>query len=215
MAARHTNQPGPPELCSLSSQWWTLGLRGFLALAFGALALSMPGTEVKGLTVVFGAFCLLDGLCLGAAGLRRGHQPWAGLAVAGLLGMLTGATSLAVAWLASLEGLFFLWVLAPVWAMLTGLFELSAAFRLRREIGPEGFLTLAGAFSLGLGTWLLALRLTTPLNDLPAPGRMLGVHGVATGGLLVLLAFRLFNLAEPGPRMGTPVKAPPLKKGPD
>lgn len=50
---------------------WTLVVRSFAALMFGALALVWPEVTVLALALLFGAYALADGLTLLTSALRR------------------------------------------------------------------------------------------------------------------------------------------------
>lgn len=73
------------------------------------------------------------------------------------------------------------------WAILTGILELLAAFRLRRQLEGEWALGLAGVVSIVLGL-LLALR---PGSGLIAMVWFVGAYAILFGILLVVLGLRL------------------------
>ena len=78
-------------------------------------------------------------------------------------------------------------LLIATWALVTGVLEIIAAVRLRKEIEGEWLLALSGIFSILLGG-LLAI--------MPGPGAValvwyLGAYAVAFGVLLIALGFRL------------------------
>jgi uncharacterized membrane protein HdeD (DUF308 family) len=77
--------------------------------------------------------------------------------------------------------------LIAAWAFLTGVLEIIAAVRLRKEIKREWLLALSGVLSIALGV-VLALW--------PAPGAIalvwyLGAYAIIFGALLVALSFKL------------------------
>jgi uncharacterized membrane protein HdeD (DUF308 family) len=83
--------------------------------------------------------------------------------------------------------LFVLLCLVAAWAIVTGLFEIVAAVRLRRELEGEWALALGGVlsvlFGLGLavapGAWTLAVIW------------LIGAYAITFGASLLALAFRL------------------------
>jgi uncharacterized membrane protein HdeD (DUF308 family) len=80
------------------------------------------------------------------------------------------------------------------WAIVTGVLEIVGAIRLRREIEGEWALILAGALSVIFGVLLVVI---------PAPAGLLsllwliGAYAVASGVILIILAFRVRNEPEP------------------
>ncbi len=77
-------------------------------------------------------------------------------------------------------------MLIAVWAIVHGVFEISAAIRLRKEIQNES-LILSGVLSVAFG----ALMILNPGAGALAVLWLIGVFSVAYGALLVVLAFRL------------------------
>ena len=67
----NSNADDPTKaLCSLSQNWWLFVLRGVLALIFAALAFWMPQSALLAMTILFGAFSLVNG-ALGLAAVQR------------------------------------------------------------------------------------------------------------------------------------------------
>ena len=50
--------------------WWALALRGIIAIIFGALAFFMPVVTLYSLTILFGAYALIDGVVSLVAAVR-------------------------------------------------------------------------------------------------------------------------------------------------
>ena len=74
-----------------------------------------------------------------------------------------------------------------IWAIATGLLEIVAAIRLRRQIEGEVWLALAGIASVVFGGLLIARPGTGALTIL----WLIAFYAVAFGVILVLLAFRV------------------------
>src|SRR5690349_2272590 len=134
---------------TLSRYWWAVALRGGAAILFGVLALVWPGITVFALVIVFGAYALVDGaFTLVAAfgnrdgGRTRGSRAW--LFASGIAGILTGI--IAAVW-PGITALALLWVIA-VWAMVSGVLDIAAAFQLRKEMRREWLLALSGGLSV-------------------------------------------------------------------
>src|SRR4051812_13021996 len=72
----------------LARSWKYLLLRGMAAIAFGILAWMRPGISALALTVLFGAYALVDGLLAAWSGLRgrKTNDHWSVLLLLGILG---------------------------------------------------------------------------------------------------------------------------------
>ena len=82
---------------------------------------------------------------------------------------------------------------------MSGVFQIVAAIRLRKEIANEWMLILSGALSVVFG----ALMIISPGAGASAVLWLIGSFAIAFGVLLVILAFRLKNHAT----MHTPAAA--------
>jgi uncharacterized membrane protein HdeD (DUF308 family) len=78
-------------------------------------------------------------------------------------------------------------IVIAVWAILTGILEIAAAIRLRREITNEWMLTLGGFISIVLGVLMFFQPATAGL----VITLMIGSYALMFGILLVMLGFRL------------------------
>jgi uncharacterized membrane protein HdeD (DUF308 family) len=173
---------------TLSRRWWTVALRGVAAILFGVLALVWPGVTVLALVVVFGAYALVDGgFTLVAAfgdrdgGRTRGSRAW--LFARGVAGILTGI--IAVVW-PGITALALLWVIA-LWALVAGVFDIVAAFQLRKELRGEWLLALSGALSVLFGVLLVVWPAAGVLTLVV----LIGVAAIAFGITLLTLGLRL------------------------
>ena len=169
----------------LANNWWSLVLRGLLALMLGILTLAWPGITVGALVLLFGAYALLNGVMsvVGAVTASRGHERWGFLVAEGVVGILAGI--LTFAWPAIT--LFILIYVIASWCIVTGALEIAAAVRLRKSISGELFLALAGAASILFGIMLMSF----PVAGALAIGIWVGIYALIIGTMLIGLGLRL------------------------
>jgi uncharacterized membrane protein HdeD (DUF308 family) len=190
-----TNDASSPAgrgvLRTLGRNWWALALRGVAAILFGILAFAWPGITLFVLVLFFGAYMLVDGIFAIVAAVRAAGEEdrWWLLLIEGILGVLAGLVAFFWPGLTALALLYFI----AAWAIVTGIMEIVAAIRLRQEIEGEWALGLSGLLSVIFGILLVVL---------PAPAGLLslvwlvGAYAVATGVLLLILAFRVRSEAS-------------------
>lgn len=169
----------------LARNWWFFLLRGVIALFFGILTFIWPGITLTVLVLLFGAYALVDGVFAIITALKapRGVARWWVLLLEGILGV--GIGILTFVWPATT--VFALLYLIAAWAIITGIFEIGAAIRLRRVITNEWLLVLSGSLSILFGLVLMLM----PVAGLLAVVWLIGVYAALFGVLLLILAFRL------------------------
>jgi uncharacterized membrane protein HdeD (DUF308 family) len=177
-------------LQSLVRNWWVLLLRGFAAIAFGALAFAWPGLTLVSLVALYAIYCVIDGVAALAAAFARdeGGKAWGRMVLTGVVSI--GAGVAAFLW-PGLTAIVLLWIVAA-WAIVRGLFEIVAAVQLRKAIADEWMLVLAGAVSILFGVALFA----RPGAGAVALVRFIGAFAILHGVLLAVLAFRLRGLRD-------------------
>jgi uncharacterized membrane protein HdeD (DUF308 family) len=172
-------------LHQLTRHWWVLAVRGALAILFGVIAFAWPGITIKALVLLWGAYAFVDGLFALVAAVRAAerHQRWGALLLEGVVGIAAGIVTFAWPGMTALALVY----LVAAWAVVTGIFEIAAAVRLRRLIEGEWLLGLSGAASVLLGV-LLAMM---PGAGLVIWVWVIGAYAVLFGLMLLALAFRL------------------------
>ena len=183
----NSNADDPTKaLCSLSQNWWLFVLRGVLALIFAALAFWMPQSALLAMTIMFGAFSLVNGAFNLFAAVRhiQKKERWGWLLFSGIVGLVAP-------WVATIVLASFLWASVGFWAIFTGVLEISAAVRLRREIKGEIWLALSGLLSIILGAIVLWIFFTRPVESFVAAGWLLGFHAAVYGVTLLFLSWSL------------------------
>ena len=160
-------------------------LRGVLAFVFGLLCFAYPGDTLRVWVILFGSYTLLDGLLAVAAAITRANtQPrWWSTLIEGIAGSMIGVIILSWPGLTALRLLY----LIAIWAILTGIFKMMAARRLRRHIIGEWLLLLSGAASVVCGVLLFFL----PGSGALAVLFWIGAYAVTIGLFLVVVALRL------------------------
>lgn len=169
----------------LARNWWALALRGLFAIIFGLIALLNPGVTLIALIYLFGAYSLVDGIFGVAAAVRaaEAHNRWGWLLVEGIAGIITGLIAFLIPGLTALVLLY----LIAAWALVTGVLELLAAFRLRGMIANEWLLLLGGAASIIFGVLLIV----QPGAGALAVLWLIGAYALIFGILMLMFAFRL------------------------
>jgi uncharacterized membrane protein HdeD (DUF308 family) len=162
-----------------------MALRGIVAIIFGLVAFFIPLATLYALTILFGAYALIDGVVNLVAAVRsaRHGEHWWALLLEGLAGL--GAAAVTMVW--PLLTLVVLIYIIAAWALITGILEIIAAIRLRRVITGEWLLVLTGVASIVFGLLLFAA---------PGPGAVviawwIGIYVFIFGLLMLGLAFRL------------------------
>lgn len=162
----------------------SLAWRGGVAITFGLIAFLWPGLTLAALVLLFGAYALLDGIAAIVIGTRQRarEHAWAVL-LEGCAGVGLG---LAVfLWTQTAAGLIV--VAIAFWAIATGLLELFAAMRLRRELPGQALFGIGGAASMLLGFAILLW----PTAGAPALVALLGSYTLIFGTAMLLQALRL------------------------
>jgi uncharacterized membrane protein HdeD (DUF308 family) len=169
----------------LARNWWSLVLRGAVAIVFGIITFAWPGITLAALVLLFGAYALIDGVVslIGIFHGSRENERWWALLLEGLTGI--GAGLVTFFW-PGITALALVFVIAA-WAFVTGIFEIVAAIRLRHVITGEWVLVLSGILSVILGVLFAAI----PIVGALAIAMTVGIYAVIFGVLMVSLGFRL------------------------
>jgi uncharacterized membrane protein HdeD (DUF308 family) len=173
--------------------WWTVALRGALAVLFGVAAWIWPDVTIRVLVLLFGFYALVDGLLALAAALVggrlvSGRRGW--LIFEGVAGVAAGV--LTFIW-PEITTLVLLYLIA-FWAIATGVLEVVAAVLLRRELRGEWLLAASGIISVLFGLFLVI----RPGDGAIAVAWLIGLYAIIFGIALIALGFRLRQLGQRG-----------------
>lgn len=166
-----------------SHNWWVLLLRGISAIIFGILTWVLPGVTLAMLALLFSVYVFMDGvLGVWTAFVGRKEPQWWVFLLWGLAGIGIGIMTILRPGVTAMGLLFFI----AIWASTTGILEIVAAIRLRKEIQGEWLLILGGLASLAFGVFLIARPLAGVITLL----WLIGTYAVVFGVILVILAFK-------------------------
>jgi uncharacterized membrane protein HdeD (DUF308 family) len=181
-------------LQTLARNWWAIVLRGVFAILFGIGTFLWPGITLAVLVLLLGGYLFVDGILAilwALARRREGAFSWEVF----LVGVASlGAGVVTLMW-PGVTALALLWVIA-VWAIVHGVFEILAAFHLRRELSNEWLLALNGALTVLFGIVLIF----APVAGALAALWMIGTFAIVAGIVMIALGFRLKGLKDAGGR---------------
>ncbi|HEV8193491.1 MAG TPA: HdeD family acid-resistance protein [Ktedonobacterales bacterium] len=188
----------------VSRIWWSLAIRGVLAILFGIVAFFYTGQTLLALVYVFGVFAVLSGIATLIAAVRAGeaHQRWGWLAVSGILSVAAGIVAFAWPGLTALAVVY----LVAAWAILTGGAEIAFALAFPDTLAHPWLAGLSGLFSvlfgLLLAVWPRAGAITLTW--------LVGIYAIAYGVTMLYYAYLLQgmrndarSLSNLGQRMST------------
>jgi uncharacterized membrane protein HdeD (DUF308 family) len=165
--------------------WWLLVLRGVFAVLFGILAFVKPNITLAALVLLFGAYALVNGVFTLGMGFRapKGVPGKGTLVFLGLLGVAAGVLTFLYPGITALS----LLLVIAWWAIVTGIMEIVAAVKLRKELSNEWLLILSGALSVIFGILLIAMPSAGALSIV----WLIGAYALLFGILILALAAKL------------------------
>jgi uncharacterized membrane protein HdeD (DUF308 family) len=160
-------------------------IRGIVGVVFGLVAFAWPGVTIAALVVIFAMYAIIDGATNLMLGLSRrpglGRSWWT--AIQGIVGIVAGVLAFVWPGVTALALVIFI----GAWAIVTGLFEIAAAIKLRKEIRGEWMLALSGLLSLVFGVLVFAF----PGAGAVGIAWVLAAYAMAGGIILIALGVRL------------------------
>ncbi len=174
----------------LTSKWWTFAVQGVAALVFGILTMIWPGTSLRVMIALFGAFAVVTGVLLVAASFDAAKQRlhWGSLLAAGILDVVVGLVTWFWPGLTALGVLY----LVVAWALVTGILYIVASVELSDVIPHAWLLTLTGVLSVVLAV-VLAVH---PRDGILSLVYVVGIYAILAGIAELIFAFRLRDLGQ-------------------
>ncbi len=172
----------------LARRWWLIALRGVAAIIFGLLAITLPGITLATLIILFGAYAFVDGIFAVIHALGGGDESesmWL-LLLEGLLGIGVGLITFFEPGLTAVALLFYI----AAWNLATGVLEIAAAFRLRKQLSGEFWLLVGGLASIVFAIILM----THPGAGALALIWVIGIYALLFGIALLALSLRVRGL---------------------
>ena len=180
--------------------WAWFMSRGILALLLGIGAILFPLSAVFAFTLLFAAYCLIDGIASLVAGMRGAREPghrWGALVFSGIVGILIGILFLIAPLIATVAYAFVVLVMLAAWSIITGILEIVAAVRLRREMEGEWLLGISGAISLLLGVAIIVLVIPYPAASILSAAWLIALFAFTSGIVLIAQSLRLRSRRAP------------------
>jgi uncharacterized membrane protein HdeD (DUF308 family) len=173
---------------SISNTWPTFLWRGIFALILGVIAFAYPGGTAVALTYAFGAYILLSGFAMLAAGFGFSslRGPWLALVLLGLLSIVAGIYMLAQPGVGALTLAYTI----ALWAIAAGVLEIFAALAAREVISNTWLWVVAGIVSIAAGV-LIAYA---PGRGLLALSYTVGFYATLAGIASIAFGLRLRGL---------------------
>lgn len=167
--------------------WWSLVIRGIVALLFGIAALLSPLVVGLFLIFLFGAYALLDGILAIIVSLqaRQVSSRWWVLLIGGIAGIILGLFAF---FQPGVTAVVLFWIIAA-WLVITGIFEIISAFTLG-ALGIEWLLVVIGVLSIIVGV----IFFIHPTSSILAIVWLLGVFAIIYGIVQIVRAIQFRSL---------------------
>jgi len=170
------------------NHWWSVFLRGILAIALAMLLFFTTGFTLDVILIFLGIFLLLNGLfsVIGAFGAKGNHGRWWLLLIGGIISIVAG---LVVFTQPEATLIFFAYLIA-IWAIVIGIFDLIASFAASWAAPGKTYLGVAGIISIIFGI----IVFVNPAFSLVAIIWLIGFYILIIGLLMIIFSFKLKSI---------------------
>jgi uncharacterized membrane protein HdeD (DUF308 family) len=157
---------------------------GVLSLLFGILCFAWPGITLVALVWIFAISIIAQGVAFVTSAVkhRKEEQQWWLLLLIGIVNIIAGLLAVLFP---GITALILVTLMGITW-LITGIVEIIAAIRLRKEIENEGWLIAGGLFSVIAGFYVL-LR---PGAGALAIIWLIALYAIVFGIVLIMLGFK-------------------------
>jgi uncharacterized membrane protein HdeD (DUF308 family) len=165
--------------------WWSIALRGVLAIVAGFILLQRPIETVAAIVLVLGAWILVDGVITLASAIM--HRTWS-TAPEGAIGVIIGY----LIFTRPSGAMIVFFVLAAAWALARGAAEIGLAMKMDKGEPGRTSLLVLGAVSFAFGILLLV----APALGMVTLGWWIGAYALIYGVVSVMRAFQVRKVRE-------------------
>ncbi|HKH62414.1 MAG TPA: HdeD family acid-resistance protein [Flavitalea sp.] len=157
---------------------------GLMSLLFGILCFAWPDITLVALVWLFGISIIGQGIAFVSSAVthRKEEDQWWVLLLIGLINIVAGLLAI---FYPGISALFLVALMGITW-LITGIIEVIAAIRLRKEIENEGWLILGGLLSVIAGAYILV----SPGSGALAILWLIALYAIIFGILLILLGYK-------------------------
>lgn len=169
--------------------WWVPLIQGIASVIIGVLLLTNPATTLIAIALFLGAFWFVGGIfdVIGAFTRRDGDKGWFWPLLAGIISIIAGLLLLSQPIAGAIILPVTLAILIGAGAVVSGIFNIIWAIRVRKEIQGEIWLILWGVISILLGIYVLA----NPGASAIALVFVIAILAIVGGIAMVISSFRL------------------------
>lgn len=176
---------------TLKQAWWTLLLRGIVAILFALLLLFAPGitlaTGLFSFVILFGIYALIEGFATIVSSLMSREGQWFLLLLLGVINVICGLAAIANPLFFGVLTYIVMIYIVAFRSIAGGIVEIFAAWRLRRDIDNEWLLVLNGLFAVLFGFILL----TRPITGIEVLVLLTTFYLLMAGTIQIVLAFKI------------------------
>ena len=172
----------------LQQNWWTLALRGVIAIVFSICAFIWPVATALAFVILLAAFAFVEGVFAFIGALSRGltGSQRLLLVVLGLLGLGVGIAAVMY------PGITAVVIVALVawWAIMSGVIQFILAIEMRKVIENDWLLVVGALLSMLFGVLLL----WRPWAGILTLSWLFGIYALLYGIMMLSLGFRVKSL---------------------